>query len=90
MVNGEARGNIVPTRGSRQKDPLSPYMFLLCSKGLNGLIHHAINEGKINGYSLCRGGPKFSHLFFAYDSLLFCHAKVEEVKSIQDFLKVYE
>ena len=28
--------------------------------------------------------------FFADDSLLFCHAKVEEVKAIQDILKVYE
>ena len=28
--------------------------------------------------------------FVADDSLLFCHAKVEEVKAIQDILKVYE
>ena len=90
MVNGESRGNIVPTRGLRQKDVLSLYLFLLCSKGFNGLIHHAVNEGKINGFSLHRGGPKISHLFFANDSLLFCYAKVEEVKSIQTILKVYE
>ena len=90
MVNGEPRGNIVPNRGLRQGDPLSLYLFLLCSEGFNGLIHHAVNEGKINGYALCRGGPKISHLFFVDDNLVFCHAKVEEVKSIQDILKVYK
>ena len=72
MVNGELRDNIVPTRGLRQGDPLSPYLFLLFSKGLNGLINNAINEGNIWGYSLCKGGPKISHLFFADDNFLFC------------------
>jgi len=64
MVNGEPRGHIVSIRGLRQGDPLSPYLFLLCSKGLNSMIQHAINVGKIQGYSLCRGGPKISHLLF--------------------------
>lgn len=90
MVNGEPMGNIIPTRGLRQEDPLSPYLFLLCSEGLNGLINNVVNEGNIRGYSFCRGGPKFSHLFFTDDSLLFCQAKLEEIKTIQNILKVYE
>ena len=80
---------IVPTRGMKHGDPLCPCLFLLCFEGLNGLIQHAVNDGKIQGYSLCKGGPKISHLFFVDDSLQFCHAKLEKVNTIQSILKVY-
>ena len=90
LVKGEPKGNIVPSRGIRQGDPLSPYLFLLCSEGLNALIQHAVNEDKIRGYSLCRYGPKISHLFFADDSLLFCCAQISDIYAIQEILELYE
>ena len=67
MVNGEPHGYIKPTRGLRQGDPLSPYLFLLCTEGLSALIRKAEGEDLIRGVAICRGGPQISHLFFADD-----------------------
>ena len=80
LVNREPKGNIIPTRGIRQGDPLSPYLVLLCSEGLNRLLEHAVESKHIEGVSLCKNGPKISHLFFADDSLVFCQARVGEVE----------
>lgn len=64
LGNGEPCGMIYSTRGIRQGDPLSPFLFLLCTKGLNGLIKNAELQGDIHGFSLCRRGPKLTHLPF--------------------------
>ena len=48
LVNGEPCGMIQPTCGIRQGDPLSPFLFLLCTKGLNGLIKRAENNAEIH------------------------------------------
>ena len=90
LVNGEPKGEISLTRGIRQGDPLSPYLFLLCSEGLNRLIQHAARDNVIRGFSLCKNGPKITNLFFADDTLLFCRARMEELQAIQHILSLYE
>ncbi len=90
LINGEPTGHITPSRGLRQGDPISPYLFLLCTEGLNGLIRKATLQGNIHGVSLCPRGPKITNLFFADDSLLFCKASILECQKIQEILATYE
>ena len=89
LVNGEPREMIFPPRGIRQGDPLSPFLFL-CTEGLNGLIKKAKLQGDIHGYSLCRRGPKLTHLLFVDDRLLFCRTTMEECEKVMDILNMYE
>jgi hypothetical protein len=56
-------GTITPTRGLRQGDPLSRYLFLLCAEGLSSLLANAENVGGISGVPISTRGPKISHLF---------------------------
>ena len=90
LVNGEPHGYIKPSRGLRQGDPLSPYLFLLCAEGLHSLINKAGRDGDIQGVSLCREGPQITHLFFADDSLLFSKATPTACETIQGILDQYE
>ena len=41
LVNGEPCGMIHPTREIGQSDPFSPFLFILCTEGLNGMIKKA-------------------------------------------------
>ena len=63
-INGKPRGHIIPTKGLRQGDPLSPYLLLLCAKGLSGLIRQQVERGSIKGVAVCRGAPCISHFIF--------------------------
>ena len=71
LINREAKGKITPSRGLRQGDPISPYLFLLCTEGLSVMIRKKEVEGSIRGVVVSRGAPKISHLFFADDSIIF-------------------
>ena len=90
VVNGRSVGNIIPARGLRQGDPLSPYLFNLCVKALSSMLTHAEAKGIITRVPTSPKGPRLSHLFFANDSLLFCKVNSVEWRYLTKILERYE
>ena len=90
LLDGVPKGYIIPSRGLRQGDPLSPYLFLLCAEGLSALLQKASLVGQLKGLKTSRLGPCVSHLFFADDSLLFGKASLAESREFLEILQLYE
>lgn len=90
VVNGQPVGNIKPSRGLRQGDPISPYVFLLCVEAFSFMLNKAESMRVITGVPSSKRGPRLSHLFFAHDSLLFCNANSVEWHKITNILEKYE
>lgn len=90
LINGVPKGHIVPSRGLRQGDPLSPYLFLLCTDGLICLLSKASLKGQISGIKVCKGAPSINHLLFADNNIIFYKASVDTTKQVQLLLSNYE
>ena len=81
---------MLTSRGLRQGDPLSPALFLICTKGLSALINRAVRNQLLTGISIYRGCPRVTHLLFADDVILFYKASVKESRVLKNILQQYE
>ena len=78
-----------PTRGIRQGDPLSPYIFIMCMDFLSQLIQEKCEVGLWKLVKASRSGPSFSHIFFADDLVLFVKATPKNCKVVKEVLDMF-
>ena len=88
--NGELLEPFCPSRGLRQGDPLSPYLFLFVADGLVHLLKKEMAENKITPIKVARNSPGISNLLFADDSLIFFKAIPEQAKAIKRVLASFQ
>jgi hypothetical protein len=89
LWNGAKTDHITPSRGLRQGDPLSPYLFVLCMEKLSLSIQQKVLSGIWKPIQVSKGGPQLSHVLFADDVMLFCEASTEQVKVVLDTLEEF-
>ena len=86
LVNGSKLDSFQPSRGIRQGDPISPYLFLLCMEFLGAQITSMYEDKRWDKVRASRSGPSFSHVFFADDLMLFAKADYKNCEAINEVL----
>lgn len=89
LVNGCPTQFFKPSRGIRQGDPLSPYLFIICMDYLSVLITEAVKSKLWLPISISKHGPGFSHLLFADDIILFSQVDKKSIQSIHNILTLF-
>ncbi|KAG7564109.1 Ribonuclease H domain [Arabidopsis suecica] len=87
LWNGEKTEAFKPSRGLRQGDPLSPYLFVMCMERFCHQIEFSVAAKEWKPISLSCGGPKLSHICFADDLILFAEASVAQIRIIRRVLE---
>lgn len=90
LINGCPKGKVLPSRGLRQGDPLSPYLFILCTEVLSGLCKVAQENGTLPGVRVSRQSPLVNHLLFADDTMFFCKSNPTSFSTLSSILRRYE
>ncbi|KAJ9709590.1 hypothetical protein PVL29_001191 [Vitis rotundifolia] len=93
LVNGVPAGFFSSSKGLRQGDPLSPYLFVMGREVLSVLITSAVEGAFISGCSIWRDrgqAVSISYLLFADDTIVFCEAKKEHLTHLSWILFWFE
>ncbi|KAF7826277.1 ribonuclease H [Senna tora] len=78
-----------PSRGMRQCNPISPYVFMLCMEKLSHIIQDAIEDDRWKPLHVGRRGPPISHLLFADDVILFGEASLNQAHCMMECINLF-
>lgn len=90
IIYGCPHGKIRATRGIRQGDPLSPFLFNIIIDTLSRLLTKAEMDWRILGFEVGNSDLSISHLQFADDTILFSTYNPKSIKILFDTISIFE
>lgn len=90
LVNESPSGEFSIKRGIRQRDPLSPFLFILAAEGLSILTRTACDLNLLKAAKVCASKVSISHLQYADNVVFLCDREPENLIVIKRILRLYE
>ncbi|KAL9690876.1 hypothetical protein QQ045_011288 [Rhodiola kirilowii] len=88
LINGSLEGYFKSSRGLRQGDPMSPYIFTLVMEVLSRILGQVRQSNEFVFHPKC-AGISLSHLMFADDIIIFSKADLGSLMKIKDALSLF-
>lgn len=89
LLNGAPSTTFNASRGLRQGDPLSPFLFIIAAEGLGRYFKKELRERKIQGLRLWGNHTTVTHQQFVDDIMIYCKVSLNEVRRIKRILEVF-
>ena len=93
LVNGTSKGFFQSSRGLRQGDLFSPYLFVIAIEVFSSFLKKAMDGGFMSGCKVKGRNEErvqISHLLFADDTLVFCQASQDQLTYLSWLLMWFE
>ncbi|XP_042065462.1 uncharacterized protein LOC121808974 [Salvia splendens] len=89
LINGPPAGFFKSTRGLRQRDPISPALFVIAVDYLSRALDKLILGNKEMTYKATRGSMEISHLAYADDIIIFTQTAPTSLRRLRTCLDHY-
>ncbi|GJY80355.1 reverse transcriptase domain-containing protein [Tanacetum coccineum] len=89
LFNGSPTSEFSLKRGSRQGDPLSPFLFIIVIEGLHIALRDGLRANLFRGVKIGSSDIRLSHLFYADDVIILSEWNQHDMDNIIRILNVF-
>lgn len=83
MLNFTSKDFFCASRGLRQCDPLSPFLFSLVANSLSSIRSHVVHVNLIDAFKIPSSDLSISHLQFVDDTIVFVNPSTTDIMNLK-------